>query len=103
MPRSDRFLKGTGHLKIPVGLVMVTELDFQYGPICKNLASDEEKTAVGVLALAGATFSIRPIPFCAPSDFTCLPAVKTPLPGTNRYAQQKKAEPVAPLFFLTNE
>jgi hypothetical protein len=45
--------------KYPDGLLMVTELDLWYGHICKASASDEEKTAVGVLALAGATFSLH--------------------------------------------
>ena len=61
MSQSDRFLKGASHLEIPDGLVMVTDLDFQYGRIYKTLRSGEEKTAVGVLALAGATISLRPI------------------------------------------
>ena len=43
MSQSDRCLEGASHLEIPDGLAMVTELDFQYGPICKNLRTDEER------------------------------------------------------------
>ena len=32
----------------PDGLVMVTELDFQYGHIRKNLGNDEEKAGLGL-------------------------------------------------------
>ena len=102
MPRSDRFLKGAGHLKIPVGLVMVTELDSQYGRICRTSASDEEKTAVGVLALAGATFSLRPIPFVPPRILPALLPLKPLFLGLTGMLN-KKSGAEAPQCSLKNE
>ena len=61
MSQSDRCLEGAGHLEIPDGLVMVTELDFQYGLIPKTLGNDEEKAVQGLQECCGATISLRPI------------------------------------------
>ena len=47
MSQSDRCLEGAGHLEIPDSLVMVTELDSQYGLIPKTLGNDEEKAVLG--------------------------------------------------------
>jgi len=51
---------------------MVTDLDLWFGHICKTLLSGEEKTALGVLALAGETISLRPILGSTPGIIHCI-------------------------------
>jgi len=60
---------------IPVGLVIITELDFQYGLIPKTLGNDEEKAVQGLQECCGATISVRPI-IGYPSGFTPLKLAK---------------------------
>jgi len=77
-------------------VVIETRLDFRYGRICKNLGDDEEKTAVGVLALAGGTISLRPITWEYPRNYPLLIPANSPHIATFKKQAERlkrKAEP----------
>jgi hypothetical protein len=84
---------------------MVTELDFHYGRIHKTLRSGEEKTALGVLALAGGTISLRPILGGTPQISPCLypPTALISPPLRNKLKGSKEKRSRSSAWSLKNE
>ena len=88
--------------KYPDGLLIETRLDFRYGRICKNLGDDEEKTAVGVLALAGGPLSPSAPYLGYPRNYPLLIPANSPHIATFKKQAERlkrKAEPNSAVVF----